>query len=124
MNHTKAVVAPRSLPFRFVEAFGKDAGEWRRQANEAEDSGASAQEASFPKEPSPASVDDEVNMEMEVEGSVKSQAEQAVEASRRRQREQLEAAPGDLQMRIMMEESHQTRESGNVGECRPDREES
>ena len=42
-----------------------------------EDSGASAQEPSSPREPAPTSVDDEVNMEMEVEGSVKSQAEQA-----------------------------------------------
>ena len=52
-------------------------------------SGASAQEPSSPREPALTSVDDEVNMEMEVEGSVKSQEEQAAEASRRQQREQL-----------------------------------
>ena len=51
-----------------------------------EDSGGSAQEPSFPRELESTSVDDEVTMEMEVEGSVKSQAEQAAEASRRRQR--------------------------------------
>ena len=70
------------------------------------DSGASAQDPSSPRELEPTSVDEEVNMEMEVEGSVKSQAEQAAEASRRRQRDQLEAALGDLlsQMRITMEE--------------------
>ena len=71
-----------------------------------EDSGASAQDPSSPRESEPASVDDEVNMEMELEGSVKSQAEQAAEVSRRRQRDQLEAALGHLlsQMRITMEE--------------------
>ena len=68
-------------------------------------------------------MDDEVNMEMEAEGSVKSQAEQAAEASR--QRDQLEAAPGDLlsQMRIMMEEVIRREKAETWGESRPDREE-
>ena len=70
-------------------------------------------------------MDDEVNMEMEVEGSVKSQAEQAAEASRRRQRDQLDAVPGDLlsQMRIMMEEVIRREKTQTWGESRPDREE-
>ena len=50
-----------------------------------EDSGASAQDPSSLRELEPTSVDDEVNM-LEVEGLVKSQAEQAAEAIRRRQR--------------------------------------
>ena len=68
-----------------------------------EDSGASALEPSSPRKPEPTSVDDEVNMEMEMEvlGSVKSQAEQVAWASRRRQREQLEAAPGTCCVRCV-----------------------
>ena len=86
------------------EASGKDTGEWRRQAGESEGFWGLRPGPSSPRELAPESLDDEVNMEMEVEGSVK--AEQAAEASRRRQREQLEAAPGDplSQMRVMKEE--------------------
>ena len=77
-----------------------------KQARVEEDSGASAQEPSSSTEPAPTSVDEEVNVVMEVEGSVKHQAEQAAKGSRRRQREQVEAAPGDVlsQMRIVVEE--------------------
>ena len=100
-----SLTGPRSVRRRRLTGCGD------KQVRVEEDAGASAQDLDSPTDLGATSLDDEMNSEMEVDGSEKGQAEQAAEANRRRQREQNEATGGDLltQMRATMERSSDAR---------------
>ena len=87
-----------------------------KQARLEADAG-SVQDPNSPTDLGATFVDDEMNSEMEKDGSENRQAEQAAEANRRRQREQPEPAGGDLltQTRATMEERSQRSNKGQHG---------